>query len=231
MEYNPLPITSWAMEDRPREKLLYKGVRALSDAELLAILIGSGTAKKSAVDLAREIMNAVNNNLNQLGSLSIKEMQNKFHGIGQAKAITITAAIEFGRRRELAKPEDKPKISCSNDVFLIMKALLADLKNEEIWCLYLNRANKVENKKCISQGGISSTVFDVRIVLKDALEQNCSSIILCHNHPSGNDKPSNADIQLTNKTKEAAKLLDITLLDHIIVAHQKYYSFADNSHI
>lgn len=227
MEYSPIPITGWAVEDRPREKLLYKGVRALSDAELLAILIGSGTTKKSAVDLAREIMSSVDNNLNQLGSLSINEMQKSFSGIGQAKAITITAAIEFGRRREMARPQEKFKIASSSDVQQLMKPVLADLKNEEIWCIYLNRANKVESKQCVSQGGISSTVFDIRIVLKAALEQNCSGLILCHNHPSGNNKPSQADIQLTNKAKEASKLLDITLLDHVIIAQNQYYSFAD----
>jgi DNA repair protein RadC len=222
-----LKITDWAVEDRPREKLYQKGTSSLSDAELLAILIGSGIKKRSAVDLGRELLSMVDNNLNSLGKLSISDLT-KINGIGNARAITIAAALELGRRRKLAEMPDIPQIKCSKDVFDLLNPLLSDLAYEEFWILFLNRSNKVINRMKLSQGGISGTVTDVRLVMKKAIEYLASGIIVCHNHPSGNLNPSDSDTRITQKIKEAGNIMDIQLLDHLIISEKDYYSFADN---
>lgn len=222
-----MKITEWAVEDRPREKLIQKGTASLSDAELLAILISSGTKQKSAVDLGRELLAIVNNNLNSLGKLSINDLK-KLHGIGPARAVTIAAALELGRRRKLAETPEVPQIKCSKDVSDIFQPLLSDLAHEEFWILFLNRSNRVINRMKLSQGGISGTVTDVRLVMKRAIEYLASGIILCHNHPSGNLNPSESDSNITRKIKEAGNLMDIQLLDHLIISDKDYYSFADN---
>ena len=222
-----LKITDWAVEDRPREKLIRNGTASLSDAELLGILISSGTRDKSAVDLGRELLNTVNNNLNSLGKLSISDLK-KIHGIGTARAVAIAAALELGRRRKLAEIPDALQIRCSKDVADIFQPLLSDLLHEEFWILFLNRSNKVISRMKLSQGGISGTVTDVRVVMKKAIENLASGIIVCHNHPSGNLNPSESDTKITQKIKEAGNLMDIQLLDHLIISEKDYYSFADN---
>jgi DNA repair protein RadC len=222
-----LKITEWAVEDRPREKLIIKGAASLSDAELLGILISSGTKEKSAVDLGRELLSSVGNNLNALGKLSVSDLK-KIHGIGSARAVAIIAALELGRRRKLAEALHSQKISVSKDVAEIFQPLLGDLPHEEFWVLFLNRSNKIIDKMKLSQGGVSGTVTDVRIIMKKAIEHLASGIALCHNHPSGNLNPSEADIQITNKIKESGKLLDIQLHDHLIISDKDYFSFADN---
>lgn len=220
------PITSWKEEDKPREKLLLKGKAALINAELLAILIGSGTPKVTAVELCTEIMNFVNNDLSQLGKLSVKDLM-KFKGIGEAKAITIVASMELGRRRQAENLPNISKIKSSKDIYHILLADLSDLISEEFWVIYLNNSNKVIGKEKLSAGGITGTVVDVRLLFKSAIDRLATSIILAHNHPSGTLRPSQADIKLTNKVKEAGKILDVQLLDHLIVADTGYYSFAD----
>lgn len=222
-----LKITDWAVEDRPREKMIRKGISTLSDAELLAILISSGTRKKSAVDLGRELLSSVSNNLNSLGKLSISDLL-KFRGIGPARAVTISAALELGRRRNIAELPDAGQIRCSKDAADIFQPLLSDLHHEEFWILFLNRSNRVIDRMKLSQGGISGTVTDVRIIMKKAVEFLASAIIVCHNHPSGNLNPSDADSMITGKIKEAGSIMDIQLLDHIIISGKDYYSFADN---
>ncbi|MGQ1889298.1 RadC family protein [Thermophagus sp. OGC60D27] len=225
--YQKVSIRHWAEEDRPREKMLKKGLSSLSDAELLAILIGSGSQKESAVDLARKILNDAHNNLNELGKVTVEALCKKYHGIGKAKAITIVAALELGRRRQLTVPLQRYQIKESKDVFALMHPLLSDLHYEEFWVLLLNQANKVVQQFNLSKGGISGTVIDVRLIMEKALYQHASSIILCHNHPSGNKNPSKADIVITKKLNEAGKILDITILDHVIIAENHYFSFAD----
>jgi len=224
--YKKLSIKEWAVEDRPREKMLTKGIRALSEAELIAILIGSGTPDESAVEVSRRILASVNNNLNELGKKNISELQ-KFKGIGPAKSITIAAAMEIGRRRKESDPDEKPKITSSTDAAIIFKPLLSDLPHEEFWVLFLNRNNLVIDKMMVSQGGLTGTVIDVRLILKTALEKLACSLILCHNHPSGNLNPSEADKEITKKIKEAGKHMDIPVLDHLIIANDAYFSFAD----
>ena len=223
-----MKITEWAEEDRPREKLLKKGVFSLSDAELLAILISSGSRELSAVDLSRELLKLVNNNLNTLGKLSVEEISS-IRGIGLAKAVTIVAAMELGRRRQSAESPLDKQIKMSSDVFDIFQPMLADLSYEEFWAVFLSRANRVIGKMKISQGGVSGTVTDVRLIMKKAVESLSSGIIICHNHPSGNTTPSDADKKITKKIKEAASFFDIQLLDHVIIAGKNYYSFADNN--
>jgi DNA repair protein RadC len=225
-EYKNLSIKEWSLEDRPREKLLNKGISTLSDAELIAIIIRMGTRDESAVELSKRILNSVENNLNELGKLSVEDLQ-KYKGMGEAKAIGIVAALELGRRRKLSEGVNRSKIGSSRDIYDIFHPLLADLPNEEFWIVLLNRSNKIIERQKISQGGISGTVTDIRIILKLALEKLASSLILCHNHPSGNPKPSEADISITKKIKESGKLMDINLLDHIIVTDGNYFSFAD----
>jgi DNA repair protein RadC len=222
-----LKITDWAVNDRPREKLVQKGTASLSDAELLAILINSGTKDKSAVDLGRELLSMVNNNLNSLGKLGISDLT-KLHGIGPARAVTIAAAMELGRRRRLSETPDMPQIKSSKDVADLINPILSDLAYEEFWILFLNRSNKVINMMKLSQGGVSGTVTDVRMVMKKAIEFLASGIIVCHNHPSGNLNPSESDTKITQKIKEAGNLMDIQLLDHLIISDKDYYSFADN---
>ncbi len=222
-----LKITDWAEEDRPREKLLQKGTSSLSDAELIAILISSGTKDKSAVDLGRELLLMADNNLNNLGKLTLFELQ-KINGIGPARAVAITAALELGRRRKLAEAGDVVQIKCSKDVADIFQPLLSDLLHEEFWILFLNRSNRVISRMKLSQGGVSGTVTDVRMVMKKAIEYLASGIIVCHNHPSGNLNPSESDAKITQKIKEAGSLMDIQLLDHLIISEKDYYSFADN---
>ena len=222
-----IKITDWAVEDRPREKFIQNGTASLSDAELLAILISSGTKDKSAVDLGRELLGMANNNLNNLGKLTIADLR-KVHGIGPARAVTIAAALELGRRRKLSDVQYIPQIRSSKDVSDIFQPLLSDLLHEEFWILFLNRSNKVINRMKLSQGGISGTVTDVRLVMKKAIECLASGIIVCHNHPSGNLNPSESDNKITQKIKEAGNLMDIQLLDHLIISDKDYYSFADN---
>lgn len=226
----PLNIRAWSPEDRPREKLLLKGTAALTEAELIAILIGSGTAKISAVELAKKILLQVNNNLNELARLTIKDLM-KIKGIGEAKAITIVAALELGRRRKEQEPEEKPKINSSRDAFNLIKGDLMDLSHEEFWVLLLNRSNRVVKKKRVSEGGVAGTVADPKIIYRLALEELASGIIVAHNHPSGNLVASTSDVELTRKLKEAGKFLEIQLLDHLIIANNKYYSFADEGHL
>lgn len=221
-----LTIKHWAEEDRPREKLLAKGTMSLSDAELIAIIIGSGNAEDSAVELSRKILQSADNNLNLLGKFTVNDLQ-KFKGIGEAKAISIVAALELGRRRKKEDAPDKKQIQSSNDVFEIFQPIFADIPHEEFWVLLLNRSNRIIEKLRVSQGGVSGTVTDIRLILKPAIEKLASSIILCHNHPSGNNRPSENDISITQKAKEAAKFMDIAVLDHIIVCEKNYYSFAD----
>ncbi|MCU4174507.1 RadC family protein [Carboxylicivirga sp. N1Y90] len=229
--YQHLSIKDWALEDRPREKLLNKGLASLSDAELLAILIGSGSAKESAVELSKKILLDCSNNLNELGKKSVSDLKSKYHGIGDAKAITIVASLELGRRRKLQDSQEKTKITSSQDVFNIFNPILGDLPHEEFWILLLNRSNKILTRYKISQGGIAGTVIDVRLILKTAIDNLASSIILCHNHPSGNKVPSDMDKTITTKLKEAGKIMDIPVLDHIIVTEDSYYSFADEGEI
>ena len=224
------PIHTWNEDDRPREKLQLKGKRSLSDAELIAILLGSGTRKESAVDLARRILDLADNNLLELGKLSLSQLQ-RISGVGPVKAITLTAALELGSRRQVSSSKSKKKVSNSQDIYEIFGPRIGDLNHEEFWLMCLNRNNAIIGTTRIGSGGISATVADIRIMLKYAIENYASSMILCHNHPSGNLNPSNADIKLTNAVKDAASLMDIALLDHIIVTDSSYYSFADDKMI
>ena len=219
-------IKNWSQADQPREKLLYKGKAALSDAELVAILIGSGNRNESAVDLCKRILASVDNNLSDLGKLSIKQLM-EFKGIGEAKAISIAAALELGRRRRGEEALEKKKITSSKSVFELMQPLIGELQHEEFWIIYVNNSNKVIQKNQLSKGGITGTLVDVRLVLKNALEVGATGLILAHNHPSGTLKPSEADKQITNKLKVAAESLDIKVLDHLIITEKAYYSFAD----
>lgn len=221
-----LSIKNWAQDDRPREKLLQKGRLSLSDSELIAILIGSGSKKESAVELAKRILSSSQNNLNELGKLSISQLCS-FRGIGPAKAVSIAAALELGRRRRLQEALEQKKITSSHSVFEIMQPVVGELGHEEFWIIYLNNSNKVIEQFQISKGGITGTLVDVRITLKKALELGAVSIILVHNHPSGSLKASEADKALTRKLKTASESLDIKVLDHIIVTEKSYLSFAD----
>ena len=229
-EYSTLKIKDWAVEDRPREKLLKQGINTLSDAEIIALLIGSGTRNESAVELSKKVLKNAENNLNELGKLGIPDLT-KMKGIGEAKAITIMAALELGRRRKISEIINKKKITQSKDIFELFQPIIGDLPHEEFWILLLNRSNKIIERFKISQGGVSGTVIDVKIILKNAIEKLASSIILCHNHPSGNRNPSNADDSITEKLKNGAELLDIKILDHIIIADTDYYSYADEGKI
>lgn len=219
-------IKSWADDDKPREKLRQKGRLVLTDAELLAILIGSGSREDSAVSLAKKILNSSNDNLHQLGKFSVERLM-KFKGIGEAKAVTIAAALEIGRRRRESGSHSPTKIRGSADAFAVLEPIMAELEHEEFWILYLNNANTVIHRAQLSKGGITGTLVDVRLVLKRALELGAVAIILAHNHPSGALVPSEADRAITKKLKEAAKVLDIRVLDHLIIAEKSFYSFAD----
>lgn len=221
-------IKHWSDDDKPREKLVQKGKSVLSDAELIAILIGSGSRDESAVELSKRILASVNNNLNELGKLSIKQLM-QFKGIGEAKAVTIAAALEIGRRRRGEDAQKITKISSSKDVFELLQPHLGELPHEEFWIVYLNNSNKVIHMAQLSKGGITGTLVDVRLVMKQALELGAVGLILAHNHPSGGLRPSNADKQLTQKLKNAALALDIKILDHLIITQKDYFSFADQS--
>lgn len=220
------PIKFWAEQDRPREKMLTKGKNALTDTELLAILISSGTKSKSAIELARDILEKCNNNLNELARLNIKDLI-RFEGIGQAKAIGISAAIELGGRRQSAGIRQKKKIGSSKDVFKLMRPRLGDLHHEEFWVLFMNRAQLIICERMISEGGVAGTVADPKKIFKMALDEKASSIIACHNHPSGNLIPSQADVELTRKLGQGGNFLEIPLLDHLIITNTGFYSFAD----
>ena len=219
-------IKNWSQDDQPREKVRDKGRAALSDAELIAILIGSGNREESAVALCKRIFASVDNNLNALGKLSIQQLMT-FKGIGEAKAITIAAALELGRRRRIEDALQLEKINSSRSVYDIMQPILGELPHEEFWILYLNNSNKVIKKNQLSKGGITGTLVDVRLVLKNALEVGAVALILCHNHPSGTLRPSQADKDITQKLKIASQSLDIKVLDHLIVTEKAYFSFAD----
>lgn len=225
-ELEKLTIKSWALDDRPREKMLAKGKTALSDAELIAILIGSGNRNESAVGLAKRILQSVNSNINELAKLSVENLST-FKGIGEAKAIAIITALELGKRRQLETALEQPKINSSKAVFNLMQPVIGDLPHEEFWVLFLNNSNKVLSQFQISKGGLTATVVDVRLLFKRALELACVGIIVCHNHPSGKLQPSNADKQITQKIKDAGVTLDIKLLDHLIITQKAYFSFAD----
>lgn len=221
-------IKNWSQDDQPREKLRDKGKAALSDAELVAILIGSGTKAESAVALSKRILASTDNNLSELGKLSIKQLT-AFKGIGEAKAISIIAALELGRRRRGADALERKKITSSVSVFELMQPVIGDLPHEEFWIVYLNNSNKVIQKNQLSKVGITGTLVDVRLALKTALEVSATAIILVHNHPSGTLKPSQADKDLTTKLKTAGQSLDIKVLDHLIITENAYFSFADEN--
>lgn len=225
-----LAIKSWAEDDRPREKFSNKGKAALSDAELIAILIGSGNRQESAVDLSKRILSSVEGNLNELARLSLQDLM-AFKGIGEAKAISIATALELGKRRNLAEALDRKSITSSEAVFNILQPQIGDLAHEEFWVLYLNNHNKLIRSVCISKGGITGTVVDIRQVYNIALREQATSVILAHNHPSGNIKASQADHNLTKKIAEAGKVLDIAVLDHLIITEKAYYSFRDEGDI
>ena len=222
----PGSIKTWAEDDRPREKLILKGRQALSDAELLAILIGSGTRDQSAVDVSKILLSLGKNSLNNLGRLDVEDFM-QVSGIGQAKAITIVAALELGRRRSGEQVVNDDQITSSRDAYLTIKPYLADKNHEEFWVLLLSRSNKIKERKCISTGGISGTVVDQRLIFKPAMQSLASAIILVHNHPSGTLRPSEQDKALTKKLVSSGKILDIPILDHIIYTDEGYYSFAD----
>lgn len=228
---NRLRIKEWAVEDRPREKMLHKGSSVLSDAELLAILIGSGTKNETAVQLGQRILSSVSNNLVALGKLSVEELMKSFKGIGVARAVTISAALELGRRRASGSSLQREAVRGSKDSFNLFYSLLADLPHEELWIAFLDRSGKVIDKQKVSQGGVSGTVSDIRLILKAALHALCSGMILCHNHPSGNLTPSRQDDELTFRLQKAAAIMDMQLLDHLILADNQYYSYADEGRL
>lgn len=221
-----IPIRHWAEDDRPREKLLLKGKRALSNAELIAILLATGGREYSAMDLSQRILNGAGGRLRALSRLTVPDLT-RLKGIGKAKAITLIAALELANRSGIEEGASKKKVSCSRDVYAYFKPVLHDASYEEFWILLLNRGNKILNSICISQGGLSGTVADPKKIFKMALEQYASSVVLCHNHPSGNIKPSESDIRLTQKLKKAGSFLDLPVIDHIILGEDSYFSFAD----
>lgn len=221
-----ITIKHLAEDDRPREKLVQKGRQALSDAELLAILLASGNKNETAIQLAQRILNDQQQSINQLAKLQLNDLK-KYKGVGEAKAVTILAALEIGRRRTDVVSEEKPKVTSSKEAYQIFKQVLSDLPHEEFWVIFLSRSGAVIKTECVSKGSISGTLVDIRLILKPALEHLSSSIIVGHNHPSGNLTPSQADIVLTKKIKEAAKLMDIALQDHLIIGDGNYFSFTD----
>lgn len=221
-----MSIKSLAEDDRPREKFLLKGKASVSDSELLAIIMGSGNREESAVELARRILNSVENNWHRLSQLSIKDLM-KFKGVGEAKAISIATALEIGNRKSQQEVLERQQISSSKDVFEVLQPHLSDLSTEEFWVVFLNHQNKILYKTCLFRGGIASSVADVRVIFKTALEHFSTRIIVAHNHPAGSLKPSQEDINITKKIDEAGKLLEIELLDHIIIVQNKFYSFKE----
>ena len=226
MQEDKYSIRRWAKDDRPREKLLLRGAENLSVSELLAILIHNGTRDRTALDLAKEVLRLGKDNLNELGKLSVKDFT-KIKGVGEAKAVTIAAALELGRRRHGSSSLERTVVSSSHDVAQYLQSLLKVYRHEVFAVVFLNQANKIKHFEIISEGGITGTVADPRMILKKALDEEAVSIILCHNHPSGNLKPSRADEELTLKIKEAARFFDIRVIDHLIVSESGYYSFAD----
>jgi len=225
-DYKKLKLKDWAVEDRPREKLLSKGSRHLTDAELIAILIGSGNLEETAVELSKRILASIDNNINNLSKKGIDFLQT-FNGIGEAKAVTIVAALEIGRRRKDANVFNKKKITSSKDAADFFQPILEDLNHEEFWVMFLDRGNKILDTFMVSQGGVSGTVIDVRLILKTAIEKLASSLILCHNHPSGTMHASDADLKITKKISDASKIMDMAVLDHILIGQNQYLSFAD----
>lgn len=223
---NYISMKSWAEEDRPREKMLLKGQTALTDTELLAILINTGTPKEGVFELSKRILASTQNDLVALSRLNVKELM-RFSGIGRAKAVTIAASLELGRRRRESESGKKPLISSSKNAYEYLESTLSDLPHEEFWILLLNRANRVLGKQLVSSGGLTGTIADQRIIFKKALDQSACGIILAHNHPSGNSKPSQSDIQLTRRMTDAGRIMDIPVLDHLIITDNGYYSFAD----
>lgn len=223
-----MTIKSWSVDDRPREKLLAKGIQSLSDAELIAILIGSGSKDESAVDLAKRILFSSNNKFHELSKVNLERLI-EFKGIGQAKAVSILTALEIGRRKQQEALLERVKITCSKDVYEIMYTDIGHLNHEEFWVLYLNNANKVLEKRQISKGGLTSALVDIRLLFKRALELSSIAIIICHNHPSGKLAPSSSDKEMTTKIYNAGKTLDVKLLDHVIITEKSYFSFADNN--
>lgn len=223
-------IKSWAEDDRPREKLRDKGSLALSDAELIAILLRSGSPKESAVDLAKKILQSVNSNLNELGRLGCTDLE-KFYGVGEAKAITVVTALELGKRRRYYEALDRKTVSKSVHAFEILQPLIGDLPHEEFWVLYLSNSNKVLKCTCISKGGLAGTLADVRMIFKEALSINAMAAIIAHNHPSSDVRPSRSDLNLTQKLVEAGELMDVKIMDHVIISEHEYYSFADEGRI
>ncbi len=227
MVSSSLPIKYWSKDDKPREKLAQKGKTTLSDAELLAILIGTGVKNESAVSLSRKILASVSHNLRDLGKLSVTQLK-EFKGIGEAKAITIVAALEMGRRRREERAREIVKITGSNDVFTVLHSHIGELPHEEFWIIYLNNSNNIMDIVQLSKGGITGTIVDIRLVLKKALELGAIALILAHNHPSGTLKPSASDKKMTKRIQSAAEALDIKVLDHLIITRKDYFSFADN---
>ncbi len=225
-----LNINQWAEEDRPREKMMAHGASTLSNAELLAILIGSGSSEDTAVGLMRKVLDRCHNRLSELGKCSIDELC-RYKGIGPAKAVTILAASELGRRRKEEEPKDRKQIRCSTDIYDYFSPLMCDLPVEECWIMLLNQAAKIIDTLRISQGGLSSTQVDVRCVLREALLKRATAIVLCHNHPSGNVTPSTDDDRLTQALDQASKTMNIRLLDHIIVSDGAYYSYTDEGRL
>ncbi|RPI44126.1 MAG: DNA repair protein RadC [Bacteroidetes bacterium] len=224
--YGANTLKAWSVEERPREKVIANGVQHLTDAELIAILLGSGTRNITAVELARQVLQGAGYNLHELGRQAIGDLL-KIKGVGPAKAIAVMAAMELGRRRSGIQQVEKIPVKSSHTVFNLFHPMLGDLDHEEFWLLMLNRANRVVGRYKVSQGGLAGTVIDTRIIMKKALDNLASSIIVCHNHPSGNKQPSDADIKITEKLKNAAEMLEIKLLDHVIIADKSYFSFAD----
>jgi len=221
-----LTIRSWALDDRPREKLMNKGKAILSDAELIAILIGSGNREESAVDLSKRILQQTGNNLNKLAKLSLAELMH-FKGIGEAKGVTIITALELGKRRHFEERNKVSKVTSSKDVFNLMSSFIGDVEHEEFWVLYLSNSNEILDKNQLSKGGLTATLVDVRLLFKRAIELCAIGVIVCHNHPSGKLQPSASDIQLTKKIQKAGATLDIKILDHLIITEKAYFSFAD----
>ncbi len=219
-------IKNWAEDDRPREKMRAKGPAALSDAELIAILLGSGNRDETAVDLAKRILQSSKNNLNELGRLSVEDLL-PFKGVGEAKAISIITALELGKRRRLSEALERQKVTSSSEAFEVLQPLIGDLAHEEFWVVFLNSSNRVRSAKCVSRGGLTGTMADLRMIFKEALMLNAPAVVLAHNHPSGSVKPSSQDKSLTRKIAAAGNIMDIKIIDHLIITEHQYYSFAD----
>ena len=226
-------IKQWSEDERPREKIKLHGVEILTDAELLAVMLGSGTKDKNVVELSREILDSVGGNLDQLARLTLHDLQSQFKGIGEAKAMHLLATLEFGRRRNAVKMGDNDSIRTSKDIVSLMHPEISDKPVEEFWVILLNRKNRVIGKECVARGGVSAVLVDMRMLLKPAISRLASSIILCHNHPSGTASPSGEDRALTRRVAAAVELLDIRLIDHVIITSDadQYFSFADRGEI